>query len=142
VTFNPWTTVEGYTRFLALIAELDLIENVSPIQYAIRLLIPRGSRILELPEVQELVGEFDAESLSYPWAHPDPAVDRLFEDVLAVVKDATARRAARPAVFAEVWRTAHGYLPPSSVAPREPPVDEAALVAQATIPYMTEPWYC
>ena len=141
VTFNPWTTVEGYTRFLALIAELDLIENVSPIQYAIRLLIPQGSRILELPEVQELVGEYDAASLSYPWEHPDPAVDRLFADVLALVKDATARRASRSSVFADVWRIAQGYLPPAAATP-EPPVDEATLVAPATIPYLTEPWYC
>jgi radical SAM superfamily enzyme YgiQ (UPF0313 family) len=141
VTFNPWTTVEGYSRFLALIAELDLIQNVSPIQYAIRLLIPSGSRILELPEVQELIGEFDPASLSYPWAHPDPAVDRLFEEVLAIVKDATGRKATRAAVFAEVWRKTHEFLPPSA-ASREPPVDEATLVAPATIPYMTEPWYC
>jgi radical SAM superfamily enzyme YgiQ (UPF0313 family) len=141
VTFNPWTTVEGYTRFLALIAELDLIENVSPIQYAIRLLIPQGSRILELPEVQELVGEYDAASLSYPWEHPDPAVDRLFVDVLALVKDATARRASRSSVFAEAWRVAQGYLP-AAVATPEPPIDEATLVAPATLPYLTEPWYC
>ena len=141
VTFNPWTTVEGYSRFLALIAELDLIQNVSPIQYAIRLLIPRGSRILELTEIQELVGPFDHESLCYRWEHPDPAVDALFEDVLAIVKDATGRKATRPVVFAEVWRKTHEYLP-LSAGPREPPVDEATLVAPATVPFLTEPWYC
>jgi radical SAM superfamily enzyme YgiQ (UPF0313 family) len=140
VTFNPWTTVEGYSRFLALIAELDLIQNVSPIQYAIRLLIPRGSRILELEDIQELIGPFDHESLCYRWEHPDPAVDRLFEDVLEIVKDATARKANRPSVFADVWRKTHEYLP--SAGPQEPPVDEATLVAPATVPFLTEPWYC
>ncbi|MCC6945345.1 MAG: radical SAM protein, partial [Thermomicrobiales bacterium] len=52
VTFTPWTTAEGYVELLETLADLDLIENVSPIQYGIRLLIPSGSRLLELPETQ------------------------------------------------------------------------------------------
>ena len=38
------------------LAALDLVEHVAPIQLAIRLLIPRGSRMLELPDVAGLVG--------------------------------------------------------------------------------------
>ena len=53
VTFTPWTSLAGYLDLLRLIAELDLVDNVSPIQYAIRLLIPAGSRLLELAEVRE-----------------------------------------------------------------------------------------
>src|SRR3989441_9257642 len=48
VTFTPWTTLQGYLDLLALFYDLDLVENISPIQYAIRLLIPAGSRLLEL----------------------------------------------------------------------------------------------
>ena len=85
VTFNPWITLAGYRDLLSTILELDLVGNVSPIQYAIRLLIPRGSRLLELPLVQEFVGEFDPAALAYPWTHPDPRMDHLHADVLAVV---------------------------------------------------------
>src|SRR5215207_5115783 len=85
VTFNPWITLAGYRDLLSTILELDLVGNVSPIQYAIRLLIPRGSRLLELPLVQEFVDDFDSEALAYPWAHPDLRMDRLHADVLAVV---------------------------------------------------------
>ena len=50
VAFHPWLTLEGYCDLLDTIAELDLVEHVAPIQLAIRLLIPEGSRLLELEE--------------------------------------------------------------------------------------------
>ncbi len=59
VTFTPWTSLEGYRDLLALLAELGLVDSLPPIQLAIRLLIPAGSRLLELPDIQRLVGAFD-----------------------------------------------------------------------------------
>src|SRR6202023_3051090 len=59
VPFTPWTTLEGYNDLLDVIAQHDLCENVAPIQLAIRLLIPAGSRLLELPDVRAMVGPFD-----------------------------------------------------------------------------------
>ncbi len=59
VPFTPWISLEGYRDLLAALADLDLIEHVAPIQLAIRLLIPAGSRLLELPEVRDLAGDFD-----------------------------------------------------------------------------------
>ena len=67
VAFTPWTTVDGYLDLLRVIVELELVENVAPVQLGIRLLIPEGSRLLELSETRELVEKFDAESLVYPW---------------------------------------------------------------------------
>src|SRR5947208_3551815 len=72
VAFTPWTTLEGYCALLRRLAELGLVENVSPVQLAIRLLIPAGSRLLELRDVRELVQPFDENALVYPWAHSDP----------------------------------------------------------------------
>ena len=72
VAFTPWISLEGYQELLATLAELDLIEHVAPIQLAIRLLIPAGSRLLELPEVRDLVEGFDEVLLSYRWRHHDP----------------------------------------------------------------------
>ena len=56
VTFMPWTSLDGYLDLLTVLSDLDLIENVAPIQYAIRLLIPAGSKLLDLPGTRELVG--------------------------------------------------------------------------------------
>jgi radical SAM superfamily enzyme YgiQ (UPF0313 family) len=140
VTFNPWISRAGYRDLLSTILDLDLVGNVSPIQYAIRLLIPRGSRLLELPLVQEFVGEFDAAALAYPWTHSDPRMDRLHEDILAVVGGSQGGHEDRYALFAKVWEL-------TDAASEEAASDPFALVATSVksrepIPHLSEPWYC
>lgn len=137
VAFTPWTTLDGYLRFLTQIDELGLVENVAPIQYAIRLLIPEGSRLLELPEVTDLVQPFDVGSLVYPWSHADPAVDALQRDVLALAAQAAADRMPRVVFFGDLWTRATraageaGRPRASGTRPVLPPV-----------PQLSEPWYC
>ncbi len=128
VTFTPWTTHAAYCDLLALIAELDLIEHVAPIQYAIRLLIPAGSRLLELDEVQALVGPFDQQSLCFPWQHSDPAMDALYRQVRRIVQ----KRMSRHEIFREVWQLANA----ADLAPTR--FD----LASKPIPHLSEPWYC
>jgi radical SAM superfamily enzyme YgiQ (UPF0313 family) len=140
VTFNPWITLAGYRDLLSTILELDLVGNVSPIQYAIRLLIPRGSRLLELPLVQEFVGDFDPVALAYPWTHPDPRMDRLHADVLDLVGGSQTTEEDRFAIFAKVWEL-------TEAAGEAAPSDPFALVATGApsrepIPHLSEPWYC
>lgn len=128
VTFTPWTTRAGYRELLRTIAELGLVEHVAPVQYAIRLLIPAGSKLLELPEVQRRIGAFDDAALCYRWEHPDPEVDRLYEQVRRVAQ----RGGPRSMVFEQVWALAHQE-------------QEEALpynLARAPIPHLSEPWYC
>jgi hypothetical protein len=111
VTFTPWTTVHGYLDLLALLAELELVEAVSPIQYAIRLLIPEGSRLLELDDVQVLVAPFDPAALIYPWRHPIPAVDGLYETVFKLVKASQNAGESRQMLFQRIWQAALALLP-------------------------------
>ena len=105
VAFHPWMTLADYCDLLQTIAALDLVEHVAPIQLAIRLLVPAGSRLLELPAVRSLVGPFDGNTLTYRWTHPDPRVDALQHDVSAIVgrRLTTDRREAFAAISA--WRT-------------------------------------
>jgi radical SAM superfamily enzyme YgiQ (UPF0313 family) len=138
VAFTPWISIEGYQELLWLLAELDLIDHVAPIQLAIRLLIPAGSKLLELPEVQEIVGPFDETALVYPWRHSDPRVDQLQGEIQALVRAAMARSAGRREIFAQVWLLAE-QAAAGSPRPLPPPVEAPARV---TIPYLTEPWYC
>jgi hypothetical protein len=135
VTFNPWISLDGYRDLLETVAELDLVENVSPIQYAIRLLIPAGSRLLELPLVQEFVGEFDPAALAYPWTHPDPRMDCLHADILRLVSDAQGNRAA---LFAQVWELAVA----AGAASGRSLVVTASTARNEPIPHLSEPWYC
>ena len=141
VTFTPWTTLSGYTDLLRLLLEMDLIDNVAPIQFAIRLLIPQGSRLLELPSTQAIVQEFDEKALCYPWAHPDPAVDRLCQDVLGAVREGQARGEGRRAVFRRVWELAREAYD-ESLAERLAVAHVDHAPPRSTIPYLSEPWYC
>ena len=134
VTFTPWTTLESYRHFLETIARLGLVNHVAPIQYAIRLLVTDKSRLLELEDLRALVRPFDPVSLTYPWAHPDPRVDQLHATVAAIVGVRTT--APRDEVFAHVWEAAW-----AAAAPAGRP-DLPVLPSRATIPYLTEPWYC
>ncbi len=140
VPFTPWTTIEGYAEFLRTLNRLGIVDNMSPVQYAIRLLIPPGSKLLDLSELADAVGELDREALCHPWRHPDPTVDRLGQRVLSAVVGAQAAKRTRREVFDEVWR----LTAEAGDTPRDrPDVTWQGEVPQvATIPYLTEPWYC
>ena len=139
VPFTPWTSLGGYEDLLLTIVELGLIEQVPPIQLAIRLLIPSGSRLLELEEMRGIVGEFDRQALSYRWKNPDPRVDELQKKIEVAVQDASKRKISRTATFEVLWnllqraKQEERPLPIPSVPPSQ---------NRATIPYLTEPWYC
>jgi len=138
VAFHPWMTLHGYVDLLSVIAELDLIEHVSPVQLAIRLLVPAGSRLLELPEARAAIGEFDPAALSYRWSHPDPRVDRLQHQLETAIASAVTAKKHRREVFRLVWEMAHDAMDESAAAlPQVPPGRP-----RVTIPYLTEPWYC
>lgn len=134
VAFTPWTTRAGYLHFLDEIARLGLVGSVSPIQYAIRLLVPAGSLLLDLPDMASLVGRFDESALAFPWEHPDPEVDALQGRVMAIVED--HQQSPRAEVFTRVWETAAE----AAGSPAPPPGEGAP--DPATVPYLTEPWYC
>ena len=132
----PWLTLESYRDLLWTLAELDLIDQVPSIQLAIRLLIPGGSLLLDVPEVQSILGPFDEAALSYRWTHPDPRVDSLQRDVDSQIQEMSARGADRRAIFEEIWRLVHQYMERSVVPLLSPQT------AWKAVPYLSEPWYC
>ena len=85
MAFTPWTTLAGYCELLQTIDRLGLVDHVSPVQLAIRLLVTEGSRLLELPDVRAVMRSFSPRSLTYPWAHADPRVDDLQTRIEAFV---------------------------------------------------------
>src|SRR5262249_27374059 len=134
VPFTPWTTVTGYIELLQTIHDEGLVENVATIQLGIRLLIPEGWRMLELPEIRDGIGGFDAESLVYSWKTADARLDALCETVQAIAADADQRKLSRLTAFERIWAAAH---------------ESAGLAAPALaqrlsmrVPFLSEPWYC
>jgi radical SAM superfamily enzyme YgiQ (UPF0313 family) len=133
VAFHPWLTLEGYCDLLDTIAALGLVDHVAPIQLAIRLLVPNGSRLLTLEEMRRHVGAFDPQTLTHRWLHPDPRVDALHAEVSALVGARVT--ADRRAVFADVSALAHDRA-------GLPPPDTHPIRDRATVPFLNEPWYC
>ena len=138
VTFTPWTSLNGYIELLELVAELDLIDHIAPVQYGIRLLIPAGSRLLELRQARAIIHRYSEEALSYIWVHPDPRVDRLWKNVVGSIQEGQARRESRKEIFGRVWKVAH------EANDQEPPSVPCPVQAWPGdyVPHLSEPWYC
>ena len=134
VAFTPWTTLDGYIVLLEWLAALQLVVSVPPVQLTIRLLVPAGSYLLQLPGFKEKLMAFDAKLLGYPWDHPDPRVDCLQRNLQARVAQCEKEKLPRRAVFAAIWRMAH------EAAGRPAPILADNL--GAAIPRLSEPWYC
>ncbi len=133
VPFTPWTAREGYLDLLRALAELDLIDHTAPVQLALRLLLPAGSRLLELEEVKAVVTGFDPPALLHRWRHAAPEMDRLAGAALRLVSDLQKKHATRRQIFEALWRLA---------AEDAPLPENFDLVPRAAVPYLDEPWYC
>lgn len=138
IPFLPWITREGYLDLLRLLAIQGLVDYVAPVQLTIRLLVPEGSRLLAVPEMQQHLGDFDAAALSYRWSHPDPGMEVLHGRVQRAVEAAEAAGSSRRETFAEIWGIAHEACG-LAVLDLDPP---GALDAADHVPCLSEPWYC
>jgi radical SAM superfamily enzyme YgiQ (UPF0313 family) len=135
VAFTPWTTLDNYRELLQHIADLQLIEAVAPVQLCIRLLIPAGSHILKIPDMETQVGAFDPQLLGHPWQNPDPRVDALQQSVQEWVTQAEAADMSRRDIFQGIYQRA--WRDAGSSAP------ELAVDGTGTpIPRLSENWYC
>ncbi|MGH9476106.1 MAG: CUAEP/CCAEP-tail radical SAM (seleno)protein [Terriglobales bacterium] len=130
VSFTPWTTRASFGAMLETLTAHGLAEQVAPVQFGIRLLLPRGSRLLELPDAPQWQGELDEAALGYRWHALEPEADKLCRAVQDLVVAATKARHPRAEIFERLAGLAGGVRRPPDAMPR------------ATIPYLDEPWFC
>ena len=135
VAFTPWTTLDIYLELLRHVVDLQLIESVAPVQLSIRLLIPAGSLILEIDNLDGLIGDFDAGILGHPWKNPDPRVDQLQQVVQSWVMQAEADGLSRPEIFRGIWEKSH-----QAAGCAAPTLD--LKLAGKPVPRLSENWYC
>src|SRR5947208_4746908 len=136
--FTPWTTPRDVLEIVEFVAARDLIANVDPVQYTIRLLVPEGSLLLEREDLREHLGPYDAERLGYPWRSADPAADRLQARLSALVQQSAAAHEATGLTFARIRaavREANGEMcgPEAQAIPIE---------STEGRPRLTEPSFC
>ncbi|HUS04743.1 MAG TPA: CUAEP/CCAEP-tail radical SAM protein [Bryobacteraceae bacterium] len=132
IPFTPWTTRESYCELLRVLLDLDLVDSVSPVQLALRLLITSGSRLLELDDIRRVTGPFDQTALVYRWEHADSAVDHLAAGILRIANAAQKTNQPRRETFREIWELAH----------EAPMYQDFGIMPRAAVPYLNEPWYC
>jgi radical SAM superfamily enzyme YgiQ (UPF0313 family) len=135
--FMPWTTVDDVTDILEFVIAHDLIGNVDPVQYSIRLLIPEGSLMLGVPELAPYLGPYDAESLSYAWRAADERTVSLQRRITKLVDEGQRTEKTITEVFCDVRDAVLGAAG----------IERAGrdlILAGSTEgrPGLTEPWFC
>ena len=134
VPFTPWTTLDDYLEILQFIDTHHLGYHVDPVQYAVRLLIPPGSYLLNRPEVKALSLTLDEPSFSYTWEHPDPRMDELHKTVNTLVENDARAGVDTLETFYRIWTLAadiRGQTPP-----------EQRKEVHLPAPRLTEAWFC
>ena len=134
VAFTPWTTRDDYCEVLDFVEANGLIDHVDPIQFAIRLLIPPGSWLADLPETLPHRGPLDEAAFTYRWTHPDPDMDQLHKDVTRLVEQDVKAGTDAATTFFRLTELAHGGRD-----------EDAACSLPANrhrAPRLTESWFC
>lgn len=133
--FTPWTRVADVADILDFVIAHDLIGNVDPVQYGIRLLLPQGSLLLDRPELLPYLGAYDPERLSYTWTPADPATAALQAELAALAEAGAAEGQPAGATFLKInaaVRRAAGQAVPDAI----------GVGARSGRPRLTEPWFC
>ncbi len=134
VPFTPWTTLDDYLEILQFVDRHRLVYHVDPVQYAVRLLIPPGSYLLNRPETKALSLTLDEASFSYTWAHPDARMDELHKTVNTVVENDARAGVDTLETFYRIWTLAADMR-------GQPPPKQSRGVHQPA-PRITEAWFC
>ncbi|MDA2979795.1 MAG: CUAEP/CCAEP-tail radical SAM protein [Actinomycetota bacterium] len=134
--FTPWTTRADIESMFRFIGTHDLVESTDPVQMGIRLLIPLGSLMLELRELEPHIGRYEPDALSYPWSSEDPEVDLLAKTLVEIAEAGVS--SGRPTVdtFLEQWVA---VVEGTDFASPPNAIPQGATEAR---PKLTESWFC
>jgi hypothetical protein len=129
--FTPWTTRADLVALLEFVAAHDLVANVDPVQYTIRLLLPEGSLLLGRPDLVPHLAPYDPELLGHAWKAADPEIDALQVRVAGVVERSLAAAEPIDLSFRRVW---------AEIAGPDASIELGAVTPEP--PRLTEPWFC
>ena len=140
--FSPWLDLDGYRDLLAWVRSRNLIANIDAVQFAIRMLVPRGSSLYGTESLAPYVGEFDPETFSYQWTHPDPRMDALQREVAGAVEESTGAGESSECTLARIERLADVADGRRTAGGGWSPEDQLSLPQVAFVPRLTEAWFC
>ncbi len=127
--FTPWTSEDDLRDIVRFLADHDLGGNVDPVQLTVRLLVPAGSLLLEIPDLLPYLNGYDEEMLGWQWHAADPRMDALQARLAGMLEQGLERGLNNQQLFAiltaEIMGSAEYSIPVAEGRPR-----------------LTEPWFC
>lgn len=137
--FTPWTDLDGLVDLIDFVADQDLIGNLDPVHYSIRLLVPEDSLLLDSPAMTPHLGPYRPEHLGYDWTPIDPRTSELQQQIAATVEAA----ATHDAPLTDTYEQVRALVYEAAGRPIPTPItDPAAAVRAAQRPRLTEAWFC
>ncbi len=134
--FTPWTEISDLDDIFSFIADQDLMGATDPVQMGIRLLVPEGSLVLDIPGARgEILGSYDFSTLSYTWESLHPAVDELQRSVLALAEQGSRGEMDPRQTLHAQWSAARRAI-------RRPPPSVDEVDWGESVPGLTESWFC
>ena len=136
--FSPWETLESYITLLNFFEDRRLIEQIDPVHFSIRLLIPPGSALLASPDSKLWLRELDAAAFTYKWQHPDPRLDALHQKVASLTEEAELAKSNTIETFFHIKALT------LSIIGKDLHVPEAVehYGTPRVLPHLTESWFC
>ncbi len=136
--FSPWETLESYITLLNFFEDRRLIEQIDPVHFSIRLLIPPGSALLASPDSKLWLRELDAAAFTYKWQHPDPRLDTLHQKVASLTEEADLAKSNTIETFFHIKALT------LSIIGKDLHVPEAVehYGTPRALPHLTESWFC
>ncbi len=136
--FSPWETLESYITLLNFFEDRRLIEQIDPVHFSIRLLIPPGSALLASPDSKLWLRELDAAAFTYKWQHPDPRLDALHQKVASLTEEAELAKSNTIETFFHIKALT------LSIIGKDLHIPEAVehYGTPRVLPHLTESWFC
>jgi len=135
--FTPWTTLSGYLELLEFVENHDLVYQLDPVQYSIRLLLPPGSWLLNIAEIRPHLGSLVQKDFVYTWQHPDPRVDVLQRQVARVAEEAASSSEDPATTFDGIKKLTLG-----AIFGRRAVAQPRYRRRSVRPPQLTEAWFC
>lgn len=141
VPFTPWSTRKDFMDILDFVGSHNLIYQVDPVQFSLRLLIPPGSLLLEEPSVWAHIRGLDQENFTYVWDHPDSAMDELYHRLARLVMKDVEEEKDEAVTFEKIKALAFEVLDMDGVERFLRNVPHLS-VGGMKPPRLTESWFC
>jgi len=132
--FTPWATPQDILDMFDFVVANEMVGNVDPIHYTIRLLVPKGSLLLDRPEIAPYLGDYDEDRLTYEWQAGDSQLDLLHGELAEIVEADVAAEVDSVSTFGTLYKAvAHAAGRPTAL----PDLGDVE-----PRPRLTEAWFC